>query len=54
MGEVPDLVKKIVCRWENQEKNCLHNSFKEKKLFAQKVKRKKIVFKIVLEKDILI
>ena len=50
-GGVPDLVKKIVCRQENLEKNCLHNNFKEKKLIAQKVKRKKIVFKTVLERD---
>ena len=32
--------------------NCLHNNFKEKKLFAQKVKKKKIVFKTVLERDV--
>ena len=44
-GGVPDLVKKIVCRQENQEKivcttilkkkNCLHRKLKGKKLFLK-------------------
>ena len=50
-GRVPDLVKKNCLQLGKSGKK-LHNNFKEKNCLHRKLKRKKIVFKTVLEREV--